>query len=142
LTKIPLPESINSQEGGIEKIVAGGDTSGFITKSGKLFTWGNSVRLSSSSLSRFAANEIGLVGCAQEYAQAGHGKKIDQIVSPLYVNAQETFLEKHGGRRIVDYQCGGSFGVLLDGEYISSFSLLLCSDFCVGRKKLEQNKMG
>jgi len=32
------------------------------------------------------------------------------------VNAQETFLEKHGGRRIVDYQCGGSFGVLLDGE--------------------------
>ncbi|GAA5946510.1 hypothetical protein JCM3765_000272 [Sporobolomyces pararoseus] len=85
LTKIELPKEIVTQQGGIEKIVAGGDTSGLITKSGKLFTWGNS-----------------------EYSQAGQGKKIDQILQPLIVPLPEE-------TRIIDYKCGGSFGILLDG---------------------------
>ncbi|GAA5906171.1 uncharacterized protein JCM6883_005465 [Sporobolomyces salmoneus] len=93
LTHIPLPPFVKEKEGGIEKIVAGGDTSGFITKSGKLYTWGNS-----------------------EYAQAGHGKKIDQITSPLEVLANETFLG-NGERRVVDYRCGGSFGLILDDRH-------------------------
>lgn len=94
LTKIDLPKEIKQKEGGIWKIIAGGDTSGLITKSGKLYTWGNS-----------------------EYSQAGHGRKIDQICSPLLVDAKETgFLEKEA-RRIIDFKCGGSFSLLLDGEF-------------------------
>ena len=46
LTRLRVPDSfeVENREGGIDKVVAGGDSSGFITKSGKLFTWGNSVR--------------------------------------------------------------------------------------------------
>ncbi|GAA5841146.1 hypothetical protein JCM5353_008977 [Sporobolomyces roseus] len=97
LTRIPVPPSIEEEQGGIKKILAGADTSGFITNSGKLFTWGNS-----------------------EYAQAGHGKKIDMIQSPLEVSLEN-------GRKIVDYRCGGSFGVILDDRnniYTTGFGSL------------------
>ncbi|GAA6009389.1 hypothetical protein JCM11491_004303 [Sporobolomyces phaffii] len=92
-TRVPIPDWIRDREGGVLRVVAGADTTGVITHSGKLFTWGNS-----------------------EYAQAAHGRTIDQLASPLEV-AHETFLDTGGARRIVDYQCGGSFGVLLDDRH-------------------------
>ncbi|GAA6063558.1 hypothetical protein JCM10212_004489, partial [Sporobolomyces blumeae] len=96
LTPIPLPVEITDQEGGVELVRAGADTSALVTKSGKLYTWGNS-----------------------EYAQACHSRKIDQIHSPLSVLASSFHLGSSdaaasGPRRIVDYRCGGSFGVVLD----------------------------
>lgn len=47
----------------------------------------------------------------QEYCQAMHGQKIDQIVSPVPIDS--SFLPSN--RRIVDYRCGGSFALALDG---------------------------
>jgi len=77
LTKIPLPESINSREGGIERIVAGGDTSGFITKSGKLFTWGNSVRSFVRFSILFLANEMDVIeSCRNTLKQVTERKSI------------------------------------------------------------------
>ncbi|GAA5936202.1 RCC1 domain-containing protein [Sporobolomyces koalae] len=95
LTQIPLSSEITEREGGVAKIFAGGDTSGLITHSGKVYTWGNS-----------------------EYAQAGHGRKIDQISSPLLAATRLALDHESKGfdepRRIVDYQCGGSFSMMLD----------------------------
>ncbi|GAA5949831.1 hypothetical protein JCM21900_004216 [Sporobolomyces salmonicolor] len=88
LTKLLLPPEIVEHEGGVARISAGADTSALITQSGKVYTWGNS-----------------------EYAQAFHGGKIDQIHSPLLI-AHECFLPP--SRRIVDFQCGGSFALALD----------------------------
>lgn len=48
---------------------------------------------------------------SQEYAQGMHGDKIDQIASPLPV--RPSFLPSN--RRLVDYRCGGSFALALDG---------------------------
>lgn len=50
---------------------------------------------------------------SQEYAQGLHGRKIDQIHTATLVPT-ESFLAP--GRRIVDFRCGGSFSLLLDGE--------------------------
>lgn len=47
----------------------------------------------------------------QEYAQALHGRKIDQIHVPTPID--DSFLPS--ARRIVDYRCGGSFAIVLDG---------------------------
>jgi len=41
-----------------------------------------------------------------------HGRKIDQISAPLAID--HSFLPS--ARRIVDYRCGGSFGLVLDGR--------------------------
>ncbi|EGU12704.1 putative Uvb-resistance protein uvr8 [Rhodotorula toruloides ATCC 204091] len=86
LTRLPLPREVE-KEGGVERISAGADTSAIITKSGKVWTFGNS-----------------------EYCQAMHGQKIDQIVSPLPIDS--SFLPSN--RRIIDYRCGGSFALALD----------------------------
>ncbi|GAA5975842.1 hypothetical protein JCM10908_005298 [Rhodotorula pacifica] len=85
-TKIDLPRGIE-QEGGVARICAGADTSALVTESGRVWTWGNS-----------------------EYAQAMHGRKIDQILRPLEID--HSFLPSN--RRIVDYHCGGSFALALD----------------------------
>ncbi|GAA5887220.1 hypothetical protein JCM16303_007381 [Sporobolomyces ruberrimus] len=91
LTRIPLSPLLTTQEGGILKILSGGDTSGLITKSGKLYTWGNS-----------------------EYGQGGHGKVLDQVTEMVEAVGVREVVLREGGRRIIDYQCGGSFGVVLD----------------------------
>lgn len=58
LTRLPLPREID-KEGGVERISAGADTSAFITKSGKVWTFGNSVRpLSYSSLATICAHHL------------------------------------------------------------------------------------
>ncbi|GAA6000427.1 hypothetical protein JCM10207_008007 [Rhodosporidiobolus poonsookiae] len=88
LTKIPLPSHIRTHEGGVKRISAGADTSALVTESGKVWSWGNS-----------------------EYCQALHGRKIDQIPSPLEIDA--SFLPSPS-RRIVDFRCGGSFSLVLD----------------------------
>lgn len=41
-----------------------------------------------------------------------HGEKIDQILSPLAIDS--SFLPSN--RRIIDYRCGGSFALALDGQ--------------------------
>ncbi|GAA5821445.1 hypothetical protein JCM3770_007085 [Rhodotorula araucariae] len=87
LTRVPLPSEVD-MEGGVERISAGADTSALVTRSGSVWTWGNS-----------------------EYAQGMHGEKIDQIASPLRVNTAP-FLPSN--RRVVDYRCGGSFALALD----------------------------
>lgn len=102
LTRIPLSPLLTTQEGGILKILSGGDTSGLITKSGKLYTWGNS-----------------------EYGQGGHGKVLDQVTEMVEAVGVREVVLREGGRRIIDYQCGGSFGVVLDGEFL--FSISFCS---------------
>ncbi|KPV76559.1 uncharacterized protein RHOBADRAFT_52550 [Rhodotorula graminis WP1] len=86
LTRVPLPLAVE-QQGGVERISAGADTSALVTKSGTLWVWGNS-----------------------EYAQGMHGEKIDQITSPLAIKPD--FLPSN--RRLVDYRCGGSFALALD----------------------------
>ena len=78
-TKVRLPEAVVSQ--GLAAIRAGGDTSALVTEHGAVWSWGNS-----------------------EYAQAMHGRTIDQIPSPR--QAQES-----GAR---DVQIGGSSAFLLD----------------------------
>lgn len=45
LTRVPLPREVE-QQGGVERISAGADTSALVTKSGTLWVWGNSVRRS------------------------------------------------------------------------------------------------
>lgn len=42
-TKVDLPAEI-AQEGGVARISAGADTSALVTASGRVWTWGNSVR--------------------------------------------------------------------------------------------------
>ncbi|SCZ93223.1 BZ3500_MvSof-1268-A1-R1_Chr6-2g08539 [Microbotryum saponariae] len=86
LTPMPIPDEVLAQ-GGIATIRAGADTSALITKEGRLWTWGNS-----------------------EYAQGLQGIKIDQIHTPKPID--DFFLTP--SRRIVDYQCGGSFAIVLD----------------------------
>ncbi len=54
----------------------------------------------------------------QEYAQAIHGRKIDQIAAPLAID--DSFLPP--ARRLVDYRCGGSFSLVLDGQSPSQLS--------------------
>ncbi|BGP06475.1 hypothetical protein JCM10049v2_002297 [Rhodotorula toruloides] len=110
LTRLPLPREID-KEGGVERISAGADTSAFITKSGKVWTFGNS-----------------------EYCQAMHGQKIDQIVSPLPIDS--SFLPSN--RRIVDYRCGGSFALALDDRgsvYSAGYGAL-----GLGKDKLQSQK--
>ncbi|GAA5968733.1 hypothetical protein JCM11641_000713 [Rhodosporidiobolus odoratus] len=87
LTQLQLPSHLQTHEGGIRTIRAGADTSALITESGKIWTWGNS-----------------------EYAQALHGRTIDQISAPLAIDL--SFLPSP--RRIADFRCGGSFSFLLD----------------------------
>lgn len=119
LTRIPLSPLLTTQEGGILKILSGGDTSGLITKSGKLYTWGNS-----------------------EYGQGGHGKVLDRVTEMVEaVGAREVVL-REGGRRIVDYQCGGSFGVVLDGEYLFSLSLSFSFSGWLSPQGRERGKKG
>ncbi|ORY79291.1 regulator of chromosome condensation 1/beta-lactamase-inhibitor protein II [Leucosporidium creatinivorum] len=88
LTQMQLPKEVVS-EGGAAQVRAGADTSALITASGKVWTWGNS-----------------------EYAQALHGRKIDQIHVPTPID--DSFLPS--SRRIVDYRCGGSFALVLDDK--------------------------
>lgn len=88
LTRVRLPEEVNNQR--ISSIHSGGDTSGLITDSGELWTWGNS-----------------------EYSQAMHGSKIDQILEPKKVERGEWSGQ---GRRLIDWRCGGSFSLALDSE--------------------------
>lgn len=107
LTQLQLPMEIAS-EGGVACIRAGADTSALITASGKLWTWGNSVRPVRPRAWRALADRIYR---SQEYAQALHGRKIDQIHLPTPID--DSFLPS--ARRIVDYRCGGSFSLVLDG---------------------------
>ncbi|POY72465.1 hypothetical protein BMF94_4291 [Rhodotorula taiwanensis] len=86
-TKVDLPAEI-AQEGGVARISAGADTSALVTASGRVWTWGNS-----------------------EYGQAMHARKIDQILRPLEID--HSFLPP--SRQLVDYRCGGSFALALDG---------------------------
>ncbi|KAM0755142.1 RCC1/BLIP-II [Meredithblackwellia eburnea MCA 4105] len=99
LTKVPLPKEV--VEEGVTQIRAGADTSALLTTAGNLWTWGNS-----------------------EYGQALHGRKIDQILSPLPVPTS-TFLPTSS--QIVDFRCGGSISILLDDEghvYSAGFGAL------------------
>ena len=48
-TKIALPSEI-VQEGGVARICAGADTSALVTESGRVWTWGNSVRHQNSTI--------------------------------------------------------------------------------------------
>jgi hypothetical protein len=52
---------------------------------------------------------------AQEYAQALHSRKIDQIPSPLEIDSS---LLPSPSRQIIDFQCGGSFSLVLDGALL------------------------
>lgn len=99
MTKIPLPIQIEL-EGGVSLIRSGADTSALLTKAGNLWTWGNS-----------------------EYGQALHGVKIDQVLSPTPID--RSFLPL--SRKIVDFQCGGSFSLILDGEFAFNFIDGTCS---------------
>lgn len=45
-TKVTLPGEIDELQGGVARIRAGADTSGLITKAGKVWTWGNSASCS------------------------------------------------------------------------------------------------
>jgi hypothetical protein len=47
-----------------------------------------------------------------------HSRKIDQIHSPTAID--DSFLPS--SRRLVDYRCGGSFSLAIDGE--SALSLI------------------
>ncbi|GAA5867271.1 hypothetical protein JCM3774_002395 [Rhodotorula dairenensis] len=99
-TKIDLPREVVNQEGGVARISAGADTSALVTVSGRVWTWGNS-----------------------EYAQAMHGRKIDQILRPLEID--HSFVPAN--RRLVDYRCGGSFALALDDRgsvYSAGFGAL------------------
>lgn len=41
---VPLASSLGRSAGGVQKLLAGGDSSGLLAQSGELWTWGNSVR--------------------------------------------------------------------------------------------------
>lgn len=106
LRKMELPREI-AAEGGIAKLRAGADTSALVTASGKVWTWGNSVR----PFLLFPARLFSSCS-SQEYAQGLHGRKVDQIHSPTEIDS--SFLPS--SRRIVDFRCGGSFSLILDSE--------------------------
>ncbi|KAL8286415.1 hypothetical protein RQP46_004432 [Phenoliferia psychrophenolica] len=99
LSRLTLPTEVVAD--GVAAIRAGADTSALLTKSGALWTWGNS-----------------------EYAQALHGRKIDQIHSATLVPTS-SFLDP--SRKLVDFRSGGSFSLLLDDEgsvYSAGFGAL------------------
>ncbi|GAA6027647.1 hypothetical protein JCM8097_007963 [Rhodosporidiobolus ruineniae] len=101
LTRLPLPAHIQAHEGGVKSISAGADTSALVTESGSVWTWGNS-----------------------EYAQALHGRAIDQVPAPLEID--HSFLLSPS-RQIIDYRCGGSFSLVLDDRstvYSAGFGAL------------------
>jgi hypothetical protein len=57
---------------------------------------------------------------AQKYAQALHSHKFDQFPSPFEIDS--SFLPAPS-RQIIDFQCGGSFTLVLDGALLSFISL-------------------
>jgi Regulator of chromosome condensation (RCC1) repeat len=87
----PLPPT---EEDPVVGVAAGGDSSGLWTASGRIWCWGNS-----------------------EYAQAlVQGEPIDRIDVPTEASGSiASILE---GAKIIDIKFGGSFVVLLDGEYV------------------------
>lgn len=86
----PLPPT---DEDPIVGVAAGGDSSGLWTASGRIWCWGNS-----------------------EYAQAlVGGEPIDRIDVPT--EALSSVASALQGAKVVDIKFGGSFVVLLDGEY-------------------------
>lgn len=100
ITRLNLPQDVTKEE--IASIHAGGDTSALITKTGRLWTWGNSVHF----VHQLAHDATWLTWSAQEYGQAAHGKKMDQITSPTLVDMD----------RVKDFHVGGSFSLLLRGK--------------------------
>lgn len=120
-TKVTLPAEINELQGGVARIRAGADTSGLITKAGRVWTWGNSV----SRQRHFAASSCPFLTLdfPQEYGQALHGYKIDQVAVPKEIDS--SFLPP--SRRIVDFHCGGSYTIVLDNKgsvYSAGFGAL------------------
>lgn len=87
---IHLPDELSRDH--VAGVRAGGDTSAIITNAGRLWTWGNS-----------------------EYAQAGHGRKHDQICAPTMVISPE-------GERVVDFQISGSSSIMLRGSSFLHFA--------------------
>ena len=110
-TKSALPTEV-MQEGGVARISAGADTSALVTESGRVWTWGNSVSKPVTS-EKMMCGPAERSMDAQEYAQALHGRKIDQILRPLAID--HSFVPPN--RRLVDYRCGGSFALALDGAW-------------------------
>lgn len=117
LSPVKLPDKILSA--GIAFIDAGSDTSSLITKDGRLYTFGNSVRLHLAMPRTLFYDHICFL---QEYAQAFHGEKIDRIMEPKHVDTSP-----YTDNAIQSFKTAGSSSLLLDGELprIASLKLLL-----------------